>query len=160
MKYPPYCVLCGSKANWNSDFDCEDYGFDVEGVVGVYTCCNCQISQYIIDVFSEDEEMRIIKYEKADIDELSEEDCINLLESDDTINNCFNCSHVLEEVSSKAIDVSDVLTHDSPIEPCVSTELYCSKCNIYYNVVDITSNNELYPDEADYIFFNRSIYVK
>lgn len=37
-----YCPLCGHKLLWQSDFTFEDYGYEGEGIVGLYTCPNKQ----------------------------------------------------------------------------------------------------------------------
>lgn len=34
------CWFCGSKMNWNSDFDFEDYGIEGDGVVACLQCTN------------------------------------------------------------------------------------------------------------------------
>jgi len=36
------CFCCGENAvYWMSDFDSEDYGYEVAGIVSNYTCGNC-----------------------------------------------------------------------------------------------------------------------
>lgn len=154
MSYPPYCVLCGQKANWNSDFNSEDYGFDVDGIVGVYTCCSCQTTNYIIDIFLEESQPRIIKYEIQQDDENN--DCINI---EQEISNCLLCSSNLNLLSCKPIETNDILINDSPIEPCIETIYECNECKQKYTVIDITTECDLYHDDDFPIFYSRSIYL-
>lgn len=35
-----YCIFCGHKLKWQSDFTFEEFGEYGDGVVGVYTCSN------------------------------------------------------------------------------------------------------------------------
>ncbi|CEN81842.1 hypothetical protein NE452_02000 [Paeniclostridium sordellii] len=69
----PFCILCGSKLVWQSDFDAEDYNYTKDGVVGIYQCSNspkCGAIFEIVDLFEEDEDYnntdvydyRFIKY--------------------------------------------------------------------------------------------------
>tara|TARA_R100000655_G_scaffold30189_2_gene60922 strand:- start:1275 stop:1460 length:186 start_codon:yes stop_codon:yes gene_type:complete len=41
------CWHCGTKLIWGNDFDFEDYGYDGEGIVSVFSCpnekCNAEV---------------------------------------------------------------------------------------------------------------------
>lgn len=37
-----YCPLCGNKLLWQSDFTFEDYGYEEDGIISIYTCQNKQ----------------------------------------------------------------------------------------------------------------------
>lgn len=35
-----YCMQCGSRVYWGSDFDAQDVGYENDGVTSCYTCSN------------------------------------------------------------------------------------------------------------------------
>ena len=54
------CFHCGARAvYWNGDFDAEDYGYEVPGIIHECTCANCgaQITYFI--PIAEDEKQTI-----------------------------------------------------------------------------------------------------
>lgn len=66
------CIFCGSRLNWQCDYDAPDMGYDSEGIVGCYVCTNeehCGMFYEIIDLFPEEDSKdcelygeRFIKY--------------------------------------------------------------------------------------------------
>lgn len=183
MSYPPFCMFCNNPADtsentvtldntkpelldnkktiynlcWNSDFNCEDYGYDHEGIVGVYSCSHCDRTFNIIDIFLENSQPRIIKYNHYCDDEIKNGPGI---QAEPMINSCLYCATKLEPVSSEPSEECDPLIQDSPEEPVVKTTLYCPTCNLHYNVVDYTSETELYPCYDEDIYTLRNIYIE
>lgn len=50
------CEVCNTQLGWCSDFDTEDLGYEFEGVVGIYHCCECELMYGFISNFDTDEE--------------------------------------------------------------------------------------------------------
>jgi predicted RNA-binding Zn-ribbon protein involved in translation (DUF1610 family) len=46
-----FCPSCGERVIWQSDFDGEDVGLDVESIISYYACpdCNLLIEAYYDD---------------------------------------------------------------------------------------------------------------
>ena len=148
MSYPPFCMFCGNKANWNSDFSCEDYGFDVDGIVGVYSCCNCNTTHYIIDVFLGDSQPRIIKYELI-TDENNTPSTIDSI----NVSHCILCSSTLNLLSVKQTHTKDILVSNSEEEQCISKFLKCTNCKTMYTLTDIDHHDE------ESTFYTKNIYI-
>lgn len=153
MSYAPYCVCCGRKAHWSSDFETSDYGYEVEGVVGIYTCSNedCKTVHEIIDFFIEGkEDQRVIKYSKF------EEDEFEIKKEEGMISSCLYCSSILEE---KGISpTTDVYGTEFECNG-ITTTLTCPKCNVTYEVVDLYPVEELYLDNTLDIRDSRTIFI-
>lgn len=132
MSFPPYCIHCGAKVHWNNDYSCCDYGFDVEGVVGVYYCNNCDIDQYIIDAEIDSDDYRIVKCEHSTLKDETYDENIGR----DLIANCLYCSKALSIIETNKIHKADVLIENSPVESCIETVMYCRNCKHEYTVVD------------------------
>ncbi|MBQ3423532.1 MAG: hypothetical protein IJH34_18155, partial [Romboutsia sp.] len=137
-----------------ADFNCEDYGFDVDGIVGVYTCCNCSTTHYIIDAFLGDSQPRIIKYE------ILEENNDAHLDLSKDISNCLLCSSKLNIISTKQIKGNDILILNSNVETCNTIKYKCNSCKTIYICVDIDYYNESsLATDSESIFYNRNIYI-
>ena len=35
------CHFCGTELIWNCDYTCEEFGYDIDGIVAILTCPNC-----------------------------------------------------------------------------------------------------------------------
>ena len=53
------CDDCRSTTYWCSDFDAEDYGYEFEGVVGVYSCPSCDTMYQIVSNINTNEDFII-----------------------------------------------------------------------------------------------------
>lgn len=155
MSYPPYCIRCGKKAHWSSDYDASDYGYEMEGVVGVYTCSdeNCGAVHEIIDFFIEGkEDQRVVKYSVFE----DEETEINEVKEEEMISSCLYCSSKLDEVS--ILPTTDVYGTEFECDG-VTTTLKCSKCNVTYDVVDLYPVEDLYLDNMIDIRDSRTVFI-
>lgn len=151
MSYPPYCICCGRKAHWSSDFDTSDYGYEVEGVVGVYSCSNdeCGAVYEIIDFFIEGkEDQRVIKYSRLEDNEVKIEE--------EMISSCLYCSSKLDE--NGVAPTTDVYGTEFECDG-VTTTLTCSKCNVTYDVVDLYPVEELYLDSMIDVRDSRTVFI-
>lgn len=54
------CSKCNIPTGWCNDFDAEDYGYEFEGVVGVYCCGECDTMYNVVSNFETGEEYVII----------------------------------------------------------------------------------------------------
>lgn len=45
------CPRCNTQMIWGNDFDFEDYGYEGEGIIGVYTCAThaCNVDTVTIE---------------------------------------------------------------------------------------------------------------
>lgn len=159
---PPYCMTCNPSKNnktieenktqlyWNSDFSTEDFGYEVDGIVGVYSCSdeNCGAVYEIADFFLEnDNDIRVIKYFKDTETQIKEE----------RISNCIYCANALE--------VKHILPTDESYGPYfenegITTTLECTHCKQVYDVVDLYPIDELYLDNSLEIRDYRTIFLK
>lgn len=159
---PPYCMTCNPSKNnktieenktqlyWNSDFSTEDFGYEVDGIVGVYSCSdeNCGAVYEIADFFLEnDNDIRVIKYFKDTETQIKE----------DMISNCIYCANALE--------VKHILPTDESYGPYfenegITTTLECTHCKQVYDVVDLYPIDELYLDNSLEIRDYRTIFLK
>lgn len=54
-----YCPACGQfTAIWQSDFDAEDVGYILPGIVSYYTCTNCHAEIEVYVPIEEEEDER------------------------------------------------------------------------------------------------------
>lgn len=158
MSHPPYCINCISKdkpsqLHWNSDFSTEDYGFNVDGVVGVYSCPNeeCGAIYEIVDFFLDrGEDIRLIKYSREHTDE-------SIKTKEEMISTCLYCSNPLtkENIAPTSSKYGPELESDG-----ITTSLHCPNCFTEYDVVDLYPVEDLfYEDDLD-IRSSRTIFIK
>ena len=55
------CEVCNSKLVWCNDFSSDDFGYEFEGIVGVYQCCDCELMYSFISNFDTDEEYLVLE---------------------------------------------------------------------------------------------------
>lgn len=151
MCYPPFCIICGSKSNWSSDFDVEsDLGFQCSGVISHYVCSshNCNAHLDIKDLLLNNlQEERSIKYYFQDE---SRDGFYNLPQNKD-IYYCLYCGEVLQ-----ALDLQS-----SPQN--IASELHkkCMTCDTTFIIQDLypislLSNDDDYSD----LYYSRTIFLK
>ncbi len=151
MSYPPFCIICGSKSNWSSDWDSEsDFRYEHPGVIGHYICSsyNCNAHLEIRDFLVSDlEEERSIKYYFQDE---NKDGFYNLSQSED-VTCCLYCGKLLSSIESPFIN------QNSQIE----TQKKCLSCNVIYSIIDIYPFEGLCIDD-DYseLYYSRTIFLK
>ena len=118
MDYPPYCICCGSRCIWSSDWDASDFGYKSEGVIGLYICsnidCNAHIEVRDLHTSALSEE-RSLKYYFSE----------DSFKSNISINNCLYCSSDL----NKAIENDNYI-----IFTCKDNHNF--NCNLKYTQID------------------------
>lgn len=153
--YPPYCICCGNnhQAHWSSDWDASDYGYDCEGIIGLYICSNCGTHIEVRDFYiNEKEEERSIKYYIPDYEEESDE----YEEVSDDMGYCLYCSSTLEVLETKPYKA-----HEEDGEG-VFTKKKCPHCETIYEIEDIYPLEDIYRYPEDYLtpYDLRTIIVK
>lgn len=48
------CFFCDTEVIWQNDFDAADYGYEDDGIVGVYVCPECG-AEYEVHTYSNKE---------------------------------------------------------------------------------------------------------
>lgn len=153
MPYPHFCIACMSKEHvcndkysrsallWENTFSSDDYGFETDGIIGVYSCMHedCNANYDIIDFYigiDKNEIIRVIRYCYL----FDEEHSSNTEKK--MISHCLYCADKLVEISQTSS--SKIKT---PLYDCDGTEtlLQCPNCSIKYNIIDfLSSEDELY----------------
>ena len=160
MSHPPYCIACISNEHisygkssksplqWNNDFSTEDYGYEFDGVISVYSCPheNCNAHYDIINFYTNDNEaVKVIKYCY-----LSDEN-IYINNKKEMISHCLYCANELVKISHTSN--SKIKTPLYSEFDGTKTVLKCSNCNTEYEVIDS-------PSLEDDIYLYRDIFIK
>ena len=150
--YPPYCVCCDSKCHWNSDWDANDYGYEHEGVIGLYSCSNCSLDFEIRDFLIDEKEVRSIKYSLPNIEDEDNDIDFNNINID--VNYCLYCKSPLK-----------VKTHYNNENEYVTIKR-CRNCKADYKVIDESLiniddiNYDNYIDMCHDIYCDRTIFIE
>lgn len=151
MCYPPFCIICGSKSNWSSDFDAEsDLGYKSCGVISHYICSShhCNAHLEIRDLLLDDSKNeRSIKYYFQDE---SLDGFYNLPQNKD-IHHCLYCGEALHILESQYISKNNIAT----------VHKKCISCDITFIIQDIYPIETLCNDE-DYsdLYYSRTVLLK
>ncbi len=165
MSYGPYCLNCAKediksayRLQWGGDFSTEDFGFETDGIIGVYHCPHCSITYEVIDFFLEDEkDLRVIKY----YDDFENESIEISTTEADMISTCIYCATGLYEVSKKPIE-EDIYNYACEVseEEGIKTEMKCPSCETIYEVIDAYPAEELYMDNQLSKYETRTVFLK
>ena len=149
--YAPYCVCCKGSAHWSSDWDASDYGFDCEGIIGLYICSNCGTHIEVRDLYINKIEERSIKYYVPQYEEDDEYE-----ESSNDVDYCLYCNSTLVETESKPYK-----EHEDDGEG-VFTKKECPHCDTIYEIQDIYPLEDIYIYPEDYltVYDLRTVFVK
>lgn len=153
---PPYCICCGNhhQAHWSSDWDASDYGYECDGVIGLYICSNCGTHIEVRDLYINETEERSLKYyipDYLDDDEIEEYE-----ETTGEMDYCIYCSSTLETLETKPYKA-----HEDDGEG-VLTIKKCNYCESIYEIEDIYPLEDIYRYPDDYLtpYDLRTIIIK
>lgn len=157
MSYPPYCItnqhthyntLSKIPLQWNIDFSTEDYGYEIDGIVSIYTCPheNCNAHYKIITLHPSDNEIiKFINYSHSYTED------INPNNKNDMISHCIYCANELVILNQTLNAEIKVPIYDKFTG--TKTLLKCSNCNTKYEVIDSSSLE-------DSLYNARNIFIK
>lgn len=145
------CICCGTKTYWSSDWDASDYGYDCDGIIGVYICPNCNNHIEVRDLIINEVEERSIKYYLPDDEDDIKYEFVNI-----DVEHCLYCKNSLEKIKSK------VPNDESDSGEEVITTKTCSCCGTSYEIEDIFPLDDLYSYPDDFLdqYDLRTVLVK
>lgn len=151
------CLCCGSNTYWSSDWDPSDYGYDYEGIIGVYICSKCNTHVEVRDfLINENTEERSVKYYLPDYeeDELKNEEELEVYDMvSEDIRYCLYCNTKLETLKEDILDM---------YEDGVLTIKKCPHCEAIYEVEDVYPLSDIYryPDDYLTVYDLRTVRIK
>lgn len=164
MSFPPFCMNCKAKYElniknkksliWCSDYDASELGFDLDGIVGVYTCPDedCQQIYEVMDFFiDENHEQRVIKYSR------SIEENVDSEQDEPMIDTCLYCASSL--AFKECNPTTDVYGTEFECDG-ITTTLECTHCGTIYDVVDLHPTDDIYQDIELDIRDSRTIFIR
>lgn len=144
------CICCGSKTYWSSDWDASDYGYDCEGIIGVYICSSCNTHIEVRDFIINGEEERSVKYYLPNYEDDIKYDFVNI-----DIGHCLYCKDTLEKVDKEVLIESDYDEEVIKVKKCTS-------CGSSYEIEDIFPLDDLYTYSDDFLdqYDLRTVFIK